>query len=140
MKILRLKFLNINSLAGEWSIDFTAQAFNEGLFLICGPTGSGKSSVLDAILLALYGRTVRQDVSQSANEVMTRNTGECFSEIEFTSCGKTYRARWEQHRAYNKPNGNLQGEKHTLFDMGERKDISESRRGETGKRSPRLSA
>lgn len=134
MKILRLKFLNINSLAGEWSIDFTAQAFNEGLFLICGPTGSGKSSVLDAILLALYGRTVRQDVSQSANEVMTRNTGECFSEIEFTSCGKTYRARWEQHRAYNKPNGNLQGEKHTLFDMGERKDISESRRGETGKK------
>lgn len=134
MKILRLKFLNINSLAGEWSIDFTAQAFNEGLFLICGPTGAGKSSVLDAILLALYGRTVRQDISQSANEVMTRNTGECFSEIEFTSRCKTYRARWEQRRAHNKPNGNLQVEKHSLFDVSENKDISENRRGQTGKK------
>lgn len=134
MKILRLTFLNINSLAGEWKIDFTDSAFNEGLFLICGPTGSGKSSVLDAIMLALYGRTVRQDISQSSNEVMTRNTGECFSEVEFTSRGKTYRARWEQRRAYNKPNGNLQGEKHSIFDVSENKDISENRRGETGKK------
>ena len=49
MKILKLHFKNLNSLAGEWTIDFTDPAFSEGLFLLHGETGSGKTTVLDAI-------------------------------------------------------------------------------------------
>ncbi len=58
MKIVNLKFNNINSLSGENEIDFTDPVFtHEGLFAITGKTGSGKSSILDAISLALYGKT-----------------------------------------------------------------------------------
>jgi hypothetical protein len=43
MKILTLRFKNINSLRGEWKIDFTANQFvNNGLFAITGATGAGK--------------------------------------------------------------------------------------------------
>ena len=61
MKIINLSFSNINSLAGFWSIDFTTPAFSDGLFVLTGPTGAGKTSVLDAICLALYGKTVREE-------------------------------------------------------------------------------
>ena len=55
MKILSLRLKNLNSLKGEWKIDFTAEPFlSNGLFAITGPTGAGKTTLLDAICLALY--------------------------------------------------------------------------------------
>ncbi|MCB0848571.1 MAG: AAA family ATPase, partial [Bacteroidetes bacterium] len=73
MKILNLKFRNINSLSGENEIDFTRPDFtNDGLFAITGKTGAGKSSILDAISLAFYGKTPRVDITGSENAVMTR--------------------------------------------------------------------
>ena len=60
MKILSLRLKNLNSLKGEWKIDFTAEPFKDnGLFAITGPTGAGKTTLLDAICLALYHRTPR---------------------------------------------------------------------------------
>ena len=60
MKILTLRLKNLNSLKGEWKIDFTAAPFaDNGLFAITGPTGAGKTTLLDAICLALYHRTPR---------------------------------------------------------------------------------
>ena len=60
MRLIRLEFQNINSLAGHWVIDFTDEAFaRSGMFAITGPTGSGKSSILDAVSLALFGTTPR---------------------------------------------------------------------------------
>ena len=60
MKILSLRLKNLNSLKGEWTIDFTQPPFvDNGLFAITGPTGAGKSTLLDAICLALYHETPR---------------------------------------------------------------------------------
>ncbi len=108
MKILHLDFCNINSLAGRWSVDFRDPAFLDGLFALTGPTGAGKTTVLDAVCLALYGKTVREVISKDRNEVMTRGTGNCHAEVEFEVDGRRFRCRWSQHRARNSPEGALQ--------------------------------
>src|SRR5690606_12120401 len=110
MKILTLRLKNLNSLKGEWKIDFTASPFRDtGLFAITGPTGAGKTTLLDAICLALYHRTPRMDSqSASGNELMTRHTADCLAEVEFEVRGQAYRAFWSQRRARDKADGALQ--------------------------------
>ncbi len=118
MRIRQIRFKNLNSLVGEWEIDLTHPAYvSDGIFAITGPTGSGKTTILDAICLALYGRTPRLDrVNRSGNEVMSRQTGECFAEVTFEAQSKRYRCHWSQHRARKKPDGELQAPKHEIAD------------------------
>lgn len=117
MKILELRFKNLNSLYGEWRVDFTDPAFAEGLFAITGATGSGKTTILDALCLALYGQTPRLGkMTQSNNEVMSRQTGECFSEVLFETAKGTFRASWHQHRARKKAGAPLQSPRREVSD------------------------
>lgn len=119
MKILKIRLKNINSLYGEWSIDFDHPEFkSSSIFLITGQTGSGKSTILDAISLALYGRTPRLDkISKNNNELISRNTQDCFSEVTFETQKGIYRAYWGQNRARHKTSGELQQPKRELFDI-----------------------
>ena len=116
MKILNLRFKNLNSLVGEWQIDLTHPAYlANGIFALTGPTGAGKTTVLDALCLALYGSTPRLGrVTKSGNEIMSRQTGDCFAEVTFETPGGRYRCHWSQHRARRRPEGELQAPKHEL--------------------------
>jgi exonuclease SbcC len=123
MRILQVRFKNLNSLVGEWCVNLAHPAFvADGIFAITGPTGAGKTTILDAICLALYGQTPRlKRVTKSGNEIMSRHTGECFAEVTFESQTGRYRCHWSQHRARRKPAGELQAPKHEIAnaDSGE---------------------
>jgi exonuclease SbcC len=110
MKILSIRLKNLNSLKGEWKVDFTQTPFAEnGLFAITGPTGAGKTTLLDAICLALYHQTPRLgQITNSSNEIMTRGTAECLAEVEFEVKGTAYRAFWSMRRSRGNVEGNLQ--------------------------------
>ena len=118
MKILELRFKNLNSLYGEWVIDFTDPEYvSNGIFALTGPTGAGKSTILDAICLALYGATPRLGkITKSGNEIMSRQTGECYAEVLFESQAGRFRCHWEQRRARKKVKGNLQDQNHQIVD------------------------
>lgn len=116
MRILKIEFENLNSLEGRWKIDLTHPVFeSEGIFAVVGPTGAGKTTILDAVCLALYGRTPRLNkVTKSENEIMSRRTGECFAEVTFETLNGRYIGSWRQHRARKKPDGELQPPKHEI--------------------------
>ncbi len=125
MKILELRFKNLNSLYGEWRIDFTAAEYvSNGIFALTGPTGAGKSTILDAICLALYGATPRLGkITKSGNEIMSRQCGECYAEVLFESQAGRFRCHWEQRRARKKADGNLQDQEHQIVNASTGKPI-----------------
>lgn len=130
MKILELRLLNLNSLYGEWHIDFTDPEYSaNGIFALTGPTGAGKSTILDAICLALYGATPRLGkITKSSNEIMSRQTGECFAEIVFESQSGSYRCKWTQRKARKSSDGKLQVPEHEISDSKTGKLIETKKR------------
>ncbi len=129
MKILRIALKNIASIAGRHSVDFRHEPLRSaGLFAISGPTGSGKSSLLDALCLALYDNTPRlSPIGKTADledgvtqrdprNLLRKGTADGFAEVDFTGVdGCDYRARWEVRRSHNKTDGKLQSTEHTLY-------------------------
>ncbi|MFT5659919.1 MAG: exonuclease SbcC [Sulfurimonas sp.] len=121
MKILSIKALNVNSLKGTTEINFEELTKDNALFSITGPTGSGKSTILDIISCALYGRTARL---KNPNDLMSRHCGESYCEVEFEIKGKRYRSSWTQKRARNKHDGKFQTAKMELSDLADAKPLA----------------
>jgi len=123
MKITGIKFLNLNSLKGEHEIRFDQPPFTEsGIFAITGPTGAGKTTILDAITAALYGRVHRH--TKDVFEIMTRHTAESYAEVEFEVGSKSYRAKWSIRRSRGKADGQLQAQKMELAEVAGGKIIT----------------
>lgn len=117
MKVLRLAFSNLNSLRGTFTIDFENGPLAEaGLFAITGQTGVGKTTILDAITLGLFGKAARYDNNKASipENMMSRGTGECFSEVVFSCASGVYSVRWDLARARKKPDGRVQTAKRQI--------------------------
>jgi len=115
MKPLKLIIENVNSLRGRHTIDFTTgNLAGCGLFAIIGPTGSGKTTILDAITLALYGQACRYGGKSSPADVMTTNTANSEATLLFASGETTYEATWRIRRARGAVDGALQPVEVTL--------------------------
>ncbi len=93
MTPIKLTFSAFESYKETTTLDFTR--FNsKGLFLVCGVTGAGKTTIFDAIVFALYGTSS----GDNRNAEMLRSDfadigQETFVELIFESKGKNYRIR-----------------------------------------------
>jgi exonuclease SbcC len=136
VKLHRLQIQNLNSLYGKHTIDFEGELSGANLYLIAGPTGSGKSTILDAVSLALFGQTARLKGTWSDEEndgtinIMSRGTGECRADLEFSlrdqqGRRKRYRAIWKMRRAHEKPDGSPQKPTRTLIEIQDASDNKE---------------
>ena len=123
MKFQKLTIHNIASIE-DAVIDFEAEPLaGSEVFLITGKTGAGKSTILDAICLALYADTPRlystkmqgatMDMKNKLliddpRQLMRRNTVEAYVSLTFMgSNGVNYQATWAVARAYKKLSGNI---------------------------------
>ncbi len=130
MKILSIRLKNLASLAGEHFIDFECDPLaNAGLIAIVGKTGAGKSTILDAMCLALFNKIPRlkesdgklldvdgsELLTNSPLTVLRRGTGHGFAELCFVAQDqKHYQARWEIKRARENASGKLQSVQRSL--------------------------
>jgi exonuclease SbcC len=103
MRLIKLKIKNIASLKGEHEIDFSQIQNQSPLFAITGETGAGKSSILNSIGLALYGKVYKSNVTQ--NDLVTLGEKEGQIELIFQAQGKHYLAYWRAK--IRKQNGEL---------------------------------
>lgn len=126
MRVIAIRGQNIASLADRFELDFGQEPLrSSGLFAITGDTGAGKSSILDALCLALYANCPRLGAERSGDEVpdagsdvlrssdpracLRRGASEGFAEVDYLGIdGVAYRARWTARRARGRATGSLQ--------------------------------
>jgi exonuclease SbcC len=142
MRILAIRGENLASLARPFELDLTAEPLaGAGLFAITGETGSGKSTILDALCLALYGQYPRIAVGRQENApdpsgkdlsisdgraILRRGAASGFAEVDFLGYdGIGYRVRWSVARAHGKANGRLQGVQRSLIRLADESAVTE---------------
>lgn len=118
MIIQKIFIRNLNSLSGDHYIDFNKQPLaNSTLFAITGPTGSGKSTILDAICLALYNASPRLDQSITSGlllksgALISKGATDALVSVEYTQSKDLYKSQWSI--GYNR-NNNLNDRKQEL--------------------------
>lgn len=112
MRPIRLKIKGLNSFIDEQEIDFN-KLTERGLFGIFGPTGSGKSTILDGITLALYG-----DLPRKSTNYINMNCNSLNVSFEFSiSDGKTKTYRVEREFKTDKKTGRPKSGKCKVLDI-----------------------
>ena len=140
MKLQKLTIHNIASIE-DAVIDFDAEPLaNSEVFLITGKTGAGKSTILDAICLALYADTPRlyntkmQGATYDANkevkidnprQLLRRNTTEAFVSLTFIGSNTiNYEATWSVARSYKKLSGSIKNKSWQLTNLDTQKVLT----------------
>ncbi|HET8574167.1 MAG TPA: AAA family ATPase [Edaphocola sp.] len=141
MKIQAIRIQNLASLDGNTEIDFTREPLcSAGIFAITGPTGAGKSTILDALCLALFARTPRYRLAENGIDItdvkgstikqddvrgiLRDGTSGGYAEVDFEGVdGQYYRATWRVRRARHKADGNLQPYEMSLKNITTHQDI-----------------
>ena len=114
MKIEKIIIENMTSIE-KAEISFSDGILaNEPLFLIAGETGSGKSTILDAITLALYDKSPRYEntknkektengitTMQSTTNILRKGTNDGKAEVWFSVGNEMYIATWQMHKTRN---------------------------------------
>lgn len=91
MKPLKLTMSAFGPYAGETVIDFE-KLQGRHLFLICGPTGAGKTTILDAMCYALYGKTSGDRTGEKMRSDYADSSERTEVIFDFMLGDKTYRA------------------------------------------------
>lgn len=128
MRLLKLKLKNIASLKGEHLIEFDKLTNESPLFAITGETGSGKSTILNSVAMALYGRVYKSSLTQA--DIVTLGEREGQIQLIFKIKGQNYLAEWKGR--IRRPNGEVL-KKPTLdryIQKLDGEDFSDSRSGD----------
>lgn len=146
MKILAIRGQNLASFEGEFEIDFTIEPLKStGLFAITGQTGAGKSTILDALCLALFDNSPRFSKAEHlkleelealedkvsphhCGNILRRGTGYGYAEVDFVALnGDNYRSKWVVKRSRSKSDGKLQSTSITLSNISNNTEEGDSK-------------